>query len=68
MQNITFLRTMFDIFFDNAVVRTIRSLVNFCNEQRGFGMQKLKFSKKMPIKKVESRTPQFGQIVTRMTK
>lgn len=65
MQNITFLRTMFDIFFDNAVVRTIRSLVNFCNEQRDFGTQKLKFLKKMPIKKAESHTPQFGQIVVK---
>lgn len=68
MQNITFLRTMFDMFFDNAVARTIRSLVNFCNEQGVFGVQKLKFYKKMPIKRIESHTPQFGQIVTRVSK
>jgi hypothetical protein len=56
---------MFDLLFNNAFIRTIKSVVNFCNEQCAFEAKKLKFSKKMPIKRVESPKPQFGQIVAK---
>ena len=53
MQKITFIRTMIDIFTNNAIVKTITEFVNFCNEQRYFGQKNLKFLKKMPINKLE---------------
>lgn len=65
MQNITFFRTMLDSLFNNAFIRTVKSVVNFCNEQCYFGAKKLKFSKNMPLKRVESLNPQFGQIVAK---
>lgn len=49
MQKRTFIRTMMDIFFDNAMVKSIASVVNFCNEQRYYGSRELKFLKNMPI-------------------
>ncbi len=55
MQKRTFIRTMLDIFLDNAIARTIASLVNFCKEQRYYGSRKLKFFKNMPISKVENQ-------------
>ena len=54
MQNRTIIRTTLDIFLNNAMVRTIVSLVNFCNEQRYFYKKKLKFLQKMPINKLEA--------------
>ena len=61
MQNRTFLRTMLDIFLDNNIVKTVVSIVNFCNEYQRFGSKKLKFSKKMPIdiNKVEKYDNRF---------
>ena len=53
MQNRTFIRTTLDIFFDNAIVKTIASLVNFCKEQRLYSRHELKFLKNMPINKTE---------------
>jgi len=52
MQKRTFIRTMMDIFFDNAIVKTIASFVNFCNEQRYYNHHELKFLKNMPINKL----------------
>jgi hypothetical protein len=49
MQGRTFLRTMLDIFFNNVIVRTITSFVNFCKEQRYYHKKELKFLKKMPL-------------------
>ena len=49
MQNRTFIRTMLDILLDNAIVKTIVSCVNYCNEQRYYNHHELKFLKKMPI-------------------
>ena len=40
---------MLDILFKNVIAKTIMSFVNFCNEQRYYGLYKLKFFKKMPI-------------------
>ena len=55
MQKRTFIRTMLDIFFDNAIVKAISSFVNFCNEQRYFNHHELKFLKKMPINNIEQK-------------
>ena len=65
MQGRTFYRTMLDILFNNAIVKTIVSCVKFCNEQSNYGYKELKFLKNMPIKKTESSKPQFGQIVVK---
>ena len=55
MRGRTFFRIMFDnIFINNVLSKTINALVNFCNEQGFFGQQKLKFSQKMPLKKLEN--------------
>ena len=43
---------MMDIFFNNTLVKSIVSLVNFCNEQRYYNRHELKFLKKMPINKL----------------
>ena len=53
MKNRTFLRIMLDIFFNNNIVKTVVSLVNFCKEQQYFGYNKLKFNKNMPINNIE---------------
>lgn len=55
MQKRTFIRTMLDIFFNNALVKTIVSVVNFCNEQRYYNNHELKFLKNMPINKIEQK-------------
>ena len=52
MQNRTIIRTTLDIFLNNAIIQTIASLVNFCNEQQYFYKKKLKFLKKMPLSKI----------------
>ena len=49
MQTRTFVRKILDLFFDNAIVKTIASFVNFCNEQRYYNQKELKFLKKMPL-------------------
>ena len=54
MEKRTFLRTMLDIFLNNNIVKTVVSIVNFCNEYQNFGYKKLKFSSKMPIKQLET--------------
>ena len=46
---------MLDILFDNAIVKSIAAFVNFCNEQRYFNHNELKFLKNMPINKVEQK-------------
>lgn len=53
MQKRTFIRTMLDIVFENAVVKTVASLVNFCKEQLYYNRQELKFLKNLPINKIE---------------
>ena len=55
MQKRTFIRTMLDIFFDNAMVKSVASLVNFCNEQRYYNHHELKFLKNMPINNIEQK-------------
>ena len=49
MQTRTFVRKILDLFFDNAIAKTIASFVNFCNEQRYYNNKELKFLKKMPL-------------------
>ena len=49
MQGRTFFRIMLDIVLNNAVVKSLASLVNFCNELRYYNRKELKFLKKMPI-------------------
>ncbi len=49
MRERTFLRIMLDIIFNNAFIKTIASIVNFCNEQRYYTGKELKFLKKMPL-------------------
>ena len=49
---------MLDLFFDNAITKSIVSLVNFCNEQRYYNNGELKFLKNMPINKIRvQQTP-----------
>ena len=55
MQKRTFIRTMLDLLFDNALTRTIALFVNFCNEQRYYNRHELKFLKNMPINKLEEK-------------
>ena len=55
MQKRTFIRTMLDIFFNNAIAKAITSFVNFCNEQRYYNHHELKFLKKMPINNIEQK-------------
>lgn len=43
---------MLDIFFDNAMVKSVASFVNFCNEQRYYNHHELKFLKNMPIRNI----------------
>ena len=52
MQRRTFFRVMLDIFFENAIAKSIMSLVNFCNETRYYNRKELKFLGKMPINNV----------------
>lgn len=52
MQGRTFFRIMLDIFLNNALVKSIASLVNFCNELRYYNRKELKFLKKMPLNNV----------------
>ena len=54
MQGRTFIRTMFEILFNNSLCRTIASIVNFCNEQAYYNNKELKFLKKMPIKDIKN--------------
>lgn len=49
MRGRTFFRIMLDIILNNAVVKSIISCVNFCNEIRYYNRKELKFLKKMPI-------------------
>ena len=49
MQTRTFLRKILDLILDNAIVKTIVSFVNFCNEQRYYNNKELKFLNKMPL-------------------
>ena len=49
MQGRTFFRIMLDIGLNNALVKSLASLVNFCNELRYYNRKELKFLKKMPI-------------------
>ena len=46
---------MLDIFFNNAMTKTIVSFVNFCNEQRYYNRHELKFLKKMSIKNMANK-------------
>ena len=52
MQTRTFYRKILDIFLDNAICKSIASLVNFCNELRYYNQKELKFLKKMPLNNV----------------
>ena len=52
MQNITFLRTSIDKLLNNAIVRTIVSMVNFCKEQSDFYHKELKFYQNMPLNSI----------------
>ena len=48
MKDRTFIRTMLDILFKNAIAKTIASLVHFCNEQTYYNRSGLKFFKNLP--------------------
>ena len=68
MQNRTVIRTALDRFFDNALVDTLASFVNFCNEQNNYSDKELKFSKKMPLMKTAGAVHPFGQIISKTAK
>lgn len=55
MQKRTFIRTMLDIFFDNAIAKALASFVNFCNEQRYYNHRELKFLQNMPINRIDKK-------------
>ena len=55
MQGLTFIRTTFEILFNNPLCKTIASFVNFCNEQRYYNQKELKFLNKMPINNIKSK-------------
>ena len=58
MQNRTLVRTILDIIFDNAIAKTIASVVNFCKEQQYYHNHELKFLKNVPINKLDfQQTP-----------
>lgn len=44
---------MLDIVFDNAIAKTVASLVNFCKEQQYYNPHELKFFKNVPINRVD---------------
>lgn len=52
MQRRTFIRTMLDIFLKNPLFQAVTSIVKFCNEQRFFYHNELKFLKNLPINKI----------------
>ena len=52
MEKRTFIRTMLDLFINNAFVKSIASIVNFCYEQSYYSYRELKFFKNMPINKI----------------
>ena len=68
MQNRTVIRTALDKFFDNALVDTLATFVNFCNEQHNYSSHELKFSKKMPLDNIAGVEHPFGQIVMKVNK
>ena len=59
---------MIDIFTNNAMIKTIVSFVNFCNEQTGFCYKKLKFSKNMPLNKTDNTEYLFGKMTAKLNK
>ncbi len=53
MHGRTFFRIMLDsLFVNNSFVKTIESFVKFCNEQRYYSQNELKFSDKMPLNNI----------------
>ena len=55
MSGRTFLRIMLDnLFINNALSKSLITLVNFCKEQSYFNGKSLKFLKKMPLNKIEN--------------
>ena len=48
----TFFRIMSEMFLNNAIFKSIASLVNFCKELQYYNGRELKFSQKMPINNV----------------
>jgi len=55
MQGRTFIRTMIDnLFVNNAICKTVIALFNFCNKNKTYNLQNLKFSQKMPLTNIES--------------
>ena len=65
MQNRTVIRTALDKFFDNALVETIASFVNFCNKPQHYTPDTLKFSQNLPLNKMNGVEHSFGQIIKR---
>ena len=54
MRGRIFFRIMLDnLFVNNAFCKTIRALLNFCNEQSYYGQKKLKFLKNVPLNNIE---------------
>lgn len=49
MHTRTFYRKILDIFFENSIVKTITSIVNFCNEMRYYSRKELKFFENLPL-------------------
>ena len=43
-----------NLFVNNVLCKTIKSLVNFCNEQRYYNQKELKFLKNMPLTNIKN--------------
>lgn len=57
MQWRTFFRIMVDnLFVNNPIAKSIGVLVNFCNNSTLYNKNELKFSKKMPLNKIERKS------------
>ena len=54
MRDRTYIRTMLDTFFDNALAHAANGLVNFCNENSHLDKKELKFIGKMPLNNTET--------------
>lgn len=68
MQNRTFLRTMLDLFFDNAFIKAIQACVKFCNEQQYYHREKLKFLKNVPLDNIDKNPFYRDKFIFKVTK
>lgn len=60
----TFLRILFNnIFYDNIISKTVRTLINFCYEFNIFSNNELKNNNNLPLNENDTRKNLFFQSV-----